>query len=86
MMQLNTAIPRFNGYRDAIGRFVSFTLTEEVFARARTLGTRVLLRLELGANNELTGMLYTNAAGLRGAEDPAPATLPPVTPESDRAS
>ncbi|MCP4230413.1 MAG: hypothetical protein GY771_09750 [bacterium] len=59
-----TPIPRFPGYRDASGRFVPFDMADEVFHRARTLGTRVLLRLALNDEDELEGMLYTNDQGL----------------------
>lgn len=69
MTHLRNAIPRFNGYRDAIGRFVPFTLADEVFVRAREVGARVLLRLELDREDQLCGMLYTNASGLNGNAD-----------------
>ncbi|MBT8446384.1 MAG: hypothetical protein KJO38_04490 [Gammaproteobacteria bacterium] len=57
-------MPRYPGYTDASGRFVPFSMADEVFERARSLGTRILLRLELNENNELEGMLYTNDRGL----------------------
>ncbi|MCC6201547.1 MAG: hypothetical protein IT494_00915 [Gammaproteobacteria bacterium] len=74
MKHFNTAIPRFSGYRDAIGRFVPFSLAEDVFMRARQLGARVLLRLELNADEQLCGMLYTNAASLAGDKHRSMAT------------
>ncbi len=61
---LERRIARFAGYRDLNGEFVSFTTSDEVFRRARRLGTRVLLRLELGAGDELQGLFYTNEGSL----------------------
>jgi len=55
---------RFDGYRDMNGDYVPFSTSDEVFRRARKLGTRVLLRLELGEGNELRGLFYTNDEGL----------------------
>jgi hypothetical protein len=55
---------RFSGYRDLNGEFVPFTLSDEVFRRARKLGARVLLRLELGEDMQLQGLFYTNDRGL----------------------
>jgi hypothetical protein len=55
---------RFDGYRDMNGDYVPFTTSDEVFRRARKLGTRVLLRLELGEGGELQGLFYTNDEGL----------------------
>jgi hypothetical protein len=63
-MDMFVPIPRYAGYRDSGGRFVPFALADEVFLRARTLNTRVLLRLTLTDHNELRGMLYTNDASL----------------------
>ena len=67
-MDIFAPIPRFHGYRDASGRFVPFDMADEVFTRARALGTRVLLRLNLNDGEELEGMLYTNDDGLRGTD------------------
>jgi len=58
--------PAFNGYHDADGRFVPFSMVDEVFSRARRLQTRVLLRLRLDEDDELQGILYTNSRGLQG--------------------
>ncbi|MEN9727697.1 MAG: hypothetical protein RL434_2063 [Pseudomonadota bacterium] len=55
---------RFDGYRDMNGDYVPFTTSDEVFRRARKLGTRVLLRLQLGQGGELEGLFYTNDEGL----------------------
>jgi hypothetical protein len=55
---------RFTGYRDINGDFVPFSTSDEVFRRARKLGTRVLLRLELIEGGELSGLFYTNDEGL----------------------
>ena len=41
-----------------------FSMADEVFTRARAVGARVLLRLELNADRELTGIFYTNDNGL----------------------
>lgn len=57
---------RFHGYRDVNGEFVPFASSDEVFRRARKLGARVLLRLELSAGGELQGLFYTNDRGLVG--------------------
>ena len=57
--------PTYEGYHDADGRFVPFTMVDDVFNRARRLQTRVLLRLSLNEADELEGILYTNAQGLR---------------------
>lgn len=54
----------FAGYRDINGDFVPFTTSDEVFRRARKLGTRVLLRLSLEEGGELAGLFYTNDEGL----------------------
>lgn len=56
--------PVFKGYRDCDGRFIPFSHAEEVLKRARRLGARILLRLELDAKGELQGMLHTNQSGL----------------------
>ena len=57
-------IARFPGYRDMNGDFVPFSTSDEVFRRARKLGARVLLRLELSTGEELQGLFYTNDRGL----------------------
>ncbi len=58
--------PAFEGYHDVDGRFVPFARVDEVFHRARRLRTRVLLRLRLDEQDQLEGILYTNAQGLGG--------------------
>jgi len=63
---LERRIARFPGYHDANGEFVPFATSDEVFRRARRLGARVLLRLELSASEELQGLFYTNDKGLVG--------------------
>lgn len=67
-MRASRKIPRqparFDGYRDMNGDYVPFATSDEVFRRARKLGTRVLLRLELGEGGELQGLFYTNDEGL----------------------
>ena len=55
---------RFTGYQDMNGEFVPFTMSDEVFRRARKLGARVLLRLELSESQELQGLFYTNDSSL----------------------
>ncbi len=55
---------RFTGYTDINGDFVPFATSDEVFRRARKLGARVLLRLELNERGELAGLFYTNDEGL----------------------
>jgi hypothetical protein len=64
IQSLERRIARFPGYRDMNGDFVPFTTSDEVFRRARRLGARVLLRLELGSGGELQGLFYTNDRGL----------------------
>lgn len=61
---IDRRIARFPGYRDMNGDFVPFSMSDEVFRRARRLGARVLLRLEIGAGEELQGLFYTNDKGL----------------------
>ncbi|MCP5144364.1 MAG: hypothetical protein H6978_06035 [Gammaproteobacteria bacterium] len=63
-MDMFMPIPRFTGYRDSSGRVVPFETADEVFSRARMMGTRVLLRLTLSENDQLEGMLYTNDSSL----------------------
>lgn len=55
-----TQSARFNGYRDLNGEYIPFETADEVFSRARALGARVLLRLELTEKHELRGIFYTN--------------------------
>jgi hypothetical protein len=65
-LTLERRIARFPGYRDVNGEFVPFASSDEVFRRARRLGARVLLRLELSPGGELQGLFYTNDRGLVG--------------------
>lgn len=62
--QVDPMIARYNGYYDMNGEFVPFTMADEVFSRARRLGARVLLRLELSESRELQGLFYTNDKSL----------------------
>ena len=55
---------RFDGYEDLNGQFIPFETADQVFTRARALGARVLLRLELNDNQELKGIFYTNDRSL----------------------
>ena len=64
--QISPDVAEYSGYTDLNGQFISFTTAEEVFTRARAVGARVLLRLELDDNEELTGMFYTNDRNLSG--------------------
>lgn len=68
--------PRFSGYYDLDGRFVSFALVDEVFARARSLKLRTLLCLQLNESGELKGSLYAN---FRVDSDALSARLDPLT-------
>jgi len=61
---IDRRIARFSGYRDMNGEFVPFTMSDEVFNRARKLGARVLLRLELSDGQESQGLFYTNDRSL----------------------
>ncbi|MSR13372.1 MAG: hypothetical protein EXR86_02190 [Gammaproteobacteria bacterium] len=61
---IDRQVARYNGYHDMNGDFVPFAMSDEVFRRARKLGARVLLRLELGDNQELQGLFYTNDRSL----------------------
>ena len=58
--QIEEQIARFDGYVDLNGQFIPFATADEVFSRARAIGARVLLRLELDDGEELTGTFYTN--------------------------
>ena len=59
-LQTVTQSARFHGYRDLNGDYIPFSTADEVFSRARALGARVLLRLELTDKQELRGIFYTN--------------------------
>lgn len=61
---LERRIARFNGYHDMNGEFVPFSMSDEVFRRAKKLGARVLLRLELSDSQQLQGLFYTNDKSL----------------------
>ncbi len=58
------ALPRYAGFVDPDGHYVPFEMADEVFARARKLHARVLLRLEINEDGKLEGLLYTNAQGI----------------------
>ncbi|MGR9089098.1 MAG: hypothetical protein ACU85U_00800 [Gammaproteobacteria bacterium] len=64
MYQINPEVVEYDGYVDLNGQFIPFSMADEVFTRARSVGARVLLRLELTADQELTGIFYTNDNGL----------------------
>lgn len=55
---------RYHGYRDLNGEYIPFSTADEVFSRARAIGARVLLRLELTDLQELRGIFYTNDQSL----------------------
>ncbi len=55
---------RFTGYNDLNGQYIPFATADEVFSRARAIGARVLLRLELNERQELQGIFYTNDQSL----------------------
>ena len=63
MYQL-TESARFAGYQDLNGEYIPFETADEVFSRARAIGARVLLRLELDESQELKGIFYTNDRSL----------------------
>jgi hypothetical protein len=52
--------PRYRGFRDPQGRYISFATLDDVFERAREVRARILLRLELTDSGELVGVLYTD--------------------------
>jgi hypothetical protein len=64
MYQVNPEVTEYEGYVDLNGQFIPFSMADEVFTRARAIGARVLLRLELSEDHELTGIFYTNDTGL----------------------
>ncbi|TDJ66254.1 MAG: hypothetical protein E2O35_06085 [Proteobacteria bacterium] len=64
MYQINPEVTQYEGYVDLNGQFIPFSMADEVFTRARAIGARVLLRLELNEGNKLTGIFYTNDNGL----------------------
>ena len=64
MYQINHEVERYDGYVDLNGQFIPFSMADEVFSRARSIGARVLLRLELSDEEQLTGIFYTNDNGL----------------------
>lgn len=55
---------RYGGYEDLNGEFIPFETADEVFSRARAIGARVLLRLELNEQQTLRGIFYTNDRSL----------------------
>ena len=61
--QISTEVVEYEGYVDLNGQFIPFSMADEVFTRARSVGARVLLRLELN-EEELSGIFYTNDTGL----------------------
>ena len=64
MRQINPEVAQYDGYIDLNGQFIPFSMADEVFTRAKAIGTRVLLRLELNEDQELTGIFYTNDTSL----------------------
>ena len=64
MCQINPEVAQYDGYIDLNGQFIPFSMADEVFTRAKAIGTRVLLRLELNEDQELTGIFYTNDTSL----------------------
>lgn len=64
LMYQYTESARFTGYQDLNGQYIPFATADEVFSRARAIGARVLLRLELDESQELKGMFYTNDQSL----------------------
>lgn len=63
--ELAPTLPRYAGYYDLEGRFVSFAIVDQVFVRARSLRLRTLLCLELDDRGELKGTLYANLGASR---------------------
>jgi len=64
MYQVNPEVVEYEGYVDLNGQFIPFSMADEVFTRARSVGARVLLRLELNEEEKLSGIFYTNDTGL----------------------
>ena len=64
MYQINPEVVEYEGYVDLNGQFIPCSMADEVFTRARSVGARVLLRLELNDDEELSGICYTNGTGL----------------------
>jgi hypothetical protein len=64
MYQINPEVVEYSGYVDLNGQYIPFSMADDVFTRARAIGARVLLRLELDEEQELTGNFYTNDTGL----------------------
>ena len=56
--------PSYTGYQDLNGQYIPFETADEVFSRARAIGARVLLRLQLNDAQELEGIFYTNDSSL----------------------
>jgi len=63
IQSIDRRVARFTGYHDMNGEYVPFAMSDEVFRRARKLGARVLLRLEM-SEGELQGLFYTNDRSL----------------------
>lgn len=64
MYQINPEVVEYSGYVGLNGQYIPFSMADDVFTRARAIGARVLLRLELDDEEELTGIFYTNDTGL----------------------
>ena len=64
MYQINPEVIEYGDYVDLNGQYIPFEMADDVFTRARAVGARVLLRLELNDEQELTGIFYTNDTGL----------------------
>ncbi len=64
MYQINPEVVEYSGYVDLNGQYISFSVADDVFTRARAIGARVLLRLELNDEEELSGIFNTNDTGL----------------------
>ena len=55
-------IARYKGFRDGEGRFVPFTLSDEIQRRAHTEGARILLRLDVAQGTELRGSFHKRSS------------------------
>lgn len=55
-------IARYRGFRDGEGRFVPFTLADEIQRLAHMEGARLLLRLDVAAGSELRGSFHRRPA------------------------